>query len=437
MSHDSPPQTAEPVRPLVIFADDFGRHPSNSQHLARRLAVRRPILWVNTIGTRRPRLRLADLRRAAGKLSQWTAVALRSLTGRAAGADDPRNIHVINPIMWPDFASPAARRFNALSIGRAVNRAARRRFGSHSPEPVVLTTLPLTADLVGRIRAHRWLYYAVDDYTAWPGLDHATLTAMESDLLDRVDAAAAVGDTLAQRLASRGFDPPLIDHGIDIDEWHHPRAAPPTHPILDSLRSLPSPLALYWGLIDDRLDHGAITRMASEHGLTVALIGPVQGDLPRRLDRVPGVHLLGAIDRSLLPHAASLADLLIAPYIDSAVTRAMQPLKLKEYLATDRPVVATELPATRPWSDCCDVAAGYVLAYRAAEAAFLGADPRQLAARRDRLAGESWAHKAALLEEWIDSVDARASDTLDRETGDTRDHEPETPQRDAELARAA
>jgi hypothetical protein len=35
------------------------------------------------------------------------------------------------------------------------------------------------------------------------------------------------------------------------------------------------------------------------------------------------------------------------PYADLAATRAMQPLKLKEYLATGRPVVVRDLPATR------------------------------------------------------------------------------------------
>ena len=44
------------------------------------------------------------------------------------------------------------------------------------------------------------------------------------------------------------------------------------------------------------------------------------------------------------------------PYADLPVTRAMQPLKLKEYLATGKPVVVRDLPATEPWADCLDVA---------------------------------------------------------------------------------
>ena len=33
----------------------------------------------------------------------------------------------------------------------------------------------------------------------------------------------------------------------------------------------------------------------------------------------------------------------------------MQPLKMKEYLATGKPVVVSDLPACSDWSDCLDV----------------------------------------------------------------------------------
>ncbi len=49
-----------------------------------------------------------------------------------------------------------------------------------------------------------------------------------------------------------------------------------------------------------------------------------------------------------LPALAQQASVLIMPYADLPVTRVMQPLKLKEYLATGRPVVAA--PLRRCWN---------------------------------------------------------------------------------------
>src|SRR5262245_25622976 len=57
--------------PLLIFADDWGRHPSSCQHLVKRLRNRHPILWVNTIGTRRVQFNGVTLGRSWEKVKKW------------------------------------------------------------------------------------------------------------------------------------------------------------------------------------------------------------------------------------------------------------------------------------------------------------------------------------------------------------------------------
>ena len=45
------PQT-QSIGSLLVFSDDWGRHPSSCQHLVRNLLDRYPVVSVNTIGTR-------------------------------------------------------------------------------------------------------------------------------------------------------------------------------------------------------------------------------------------------------------------------------------------------------------------------------------------------------------------------------------------------
>ncbi len=90
------------------------------------------------------------------------------------------------------------------------------------------------------------------------------------------------------------------------------------------------------------------------------------------------------------------------PYADLPVTRAMQPLKLKEYLATGRPVVVRSLPSTGAWRDALD-AVSTSEEFAAAVLARLGGEaPAGQAAARRRLSGESWAAKAQQLAGWLD-----------------------------------
>ena len=95
--------------------------------------------------------------------------------------------------------------------------------------------------------------------------------------------------------------------------------------------------------------------------------------------------------------------MLIAPYADLPVTRAMQPLKLKEYLATGKPVVVRKLPATESWADCADVVeTPEAFAAAVVERLRTGLPEDQRRARQ-RLEAESWAAKAAQFERWVDA----------------------------------
>src|SRR5207249_9223786 len=84
-----------PGEPLLVFADDWGRHPSSCQHLARHLLARHRVVWVNTIGTRPPRLDRATLARGLEKLRHWAGRPPSSAPG-----SDPPGLCVLSPTMW-------------------------------------------------------------------------------------------------------------------------------------------------------------------------------------------------------------------------------------------------------------------------------------------------------------------------------------------------
>ena len=153
------------------------------------------------------------------------------------------------------------------------------------------------------------------------------------------------------------------------------------------------PVALFWGVIDRRLDLAFLRELVRRfNGGRVVLIGPEQNPDPA-LSELP-VKRIGPVAYEDLPSYASLADVLIMPYQNIPVTQAMQPLKLKEYLATGLPVVARDLPATREWSDCLDVAASAESFTTAVLARVRdGVSETQLLGRR-RLRDEAWSAKS-------------------------------------------
>ncbi len=367
---------------LVVFSDDWARHPSSSQHLIRRLLPRYRVYWFNTIGTRPPRLDLLTLRRGAEKLLGW------SRRRRAPIADDGANPRVVDPVMWPSFASILGRRLNRSLLARAIGDAV------PAPERKIgVTTLPIVADLVGRVPLARWVYYCVDDLAEWPGLDRSSLIAMERRLVERVDAVVAVSERLVERMAELGREAELLTHGVDRAIWSRAAGEPPA-----MLAGLEEPWVVFWGVVDRRLATGWLESLSRslDHG-TVLLIGPANNPDPA-LANLERVVQTGPLPFESLPTIAARAAALVMPYADTEATRAIQPLKLKEYLATGRPVIVSDLPACREWSDACDVVgAAELFSWTVLQRLESGLPEPQVDARH-RLEGEGWQQKAERFE---------------------------------------
>lgn len=371
--------------PLLVFADDWGRHPSSCQHLVRHLLPRHHVVWVNTI-MRPPRLDRATLRRGGEKVRQWFG-SRRAAEPPVAG---PR---VLNPRMWPWFSSRLDRRLNRWLLARQLAPVVR----ALPAPPVAVTTLPIVADLVGVLPVARWVYYCVDDFSLWPGLDGAALRRMEEQLVRQMDEVIAVSETLRDQLARIGRPARLLTHGVEPDVWAGDRSSGP----VSVLEGLERPLVVFWGVVDRRMDVAVVRRLANDLGQgTIVLVGPHNDPDPALL-RLPRVVAPGPLPLEQLPGLAREAAVLVMPYADLPVTRAMQPLKLKEYLATGKPVIARDLPATHDWADCLDLADAPEAFAAAVRQRLHSGLPFEQRLARGRLSGETWAAKARAFERWI------------------------------------
>ena len=371
---------------IIVFSDDWGRHPSSCQHLFRHLLPRYRTFWVNTIGMRRPRFDLATLRRGLEKLLHWT---------RPAPAADahPANLHVSNPSMWPWFSTALDRRINRGLLARHLRRLARPL----PTAPVVVTTIPIVADLVSLFPDWRWVYYCVDDFGTWPGVDQKAMQVMENRLVRECHQVIAVSATLRDKLARAGRQAELLTHGVDVEHW---APAAETTPLPEVL-GLQRPLVVFWGVVDRRMDTVWVKRLAAELSEgTIVLVGP-KADPDPNLLQTPRVAYLPPLPFEQLPQLARAAAVLVMPYADLPVTRAMQPLKLKEYLATGKPAVVRDLPANREWADCMDLAATPEAFVEAVRLRLQSGMPAEQQKARARLAAESWTAKARLFERWV------------------------------------
>jgi len=325
---DGSPVDGKRKSPFVVFSDDWGEHPSSCQHLFKRIAKDFPVVWVNTVGMRHPRLTLADARKAYRKLR-------RMLSGLSKPQGGQSEVTVLQPPMLPYAGLRIVQDLNRQSVVRAV-RGALDRLGLSSP--IVVTTVPNAADVVGSIGGARIVYYCVDDFAHWPGMDSDRVRRMEEQLIFQADLFIATSQKLLERLRATGKQSYLLEHGVDVD-FFATEAEVEHH----ALAAIPKPRVGYIGLIDERLDQDLLIEVASRMAhVSFVLAGPFVIDV-NRLRRLSNVFFTGAIPYRELPSLIKGFATLLLPYVCNTLSESISPLKLKEYLATGKSVVSTPL----------------------------------------------------------------------------------------------
>jgi glycosyltransferase involved in cell wall biosynthesis len=328
-------------RDMLCFSHDWNSDPLSKTHLMRHFAKNNRVLWVNSVGYRTPAATRSDLARA------WTK--LKAAAGPIA--NPLPNLHVLNTLAIPAWGSPAARGVNRRLLAWQVRRAM-RRLGFNRVINWVFN--PAAGVVAGELGEDGIVYYCVDEYAAFAGVDGAALAELELGLLRRADLVVVSAERLRAAKASHNPRTHLVRHGVDYE--HFRRALDRDTEVPAELAALPRPVIGYFGLMaPDWLDVPLLASVARRfaHG-SVVLLGKVGMDLGE-LAALANVHVLGRKPYATLPGYCKGFDVALIPFPINDVTLNANPLKAREYLAAGLPVVSTAIPEVE-FLDACAIA---------------------------------------------------------------------------------
>lgn len=361
----------------VIYVSTFewDYHTARPQQLARALAERVPVLYVETTGLRGVGAR--DLPRLFRRIR-------RGLAGRHRVQ---HGIWVFSPLVLPLHRSRLARALNRVLLRDAVRGQADDLGLRHR---LLLISIPTAAslDLVGHLGEVASIYDCMDDLTVIPMVD-PSVAETEAELARRVDVMVCASEQLARSRASLREDIAVVGQGVELEHFAAPAGCP------TELAELPRPRLVCVGGIDERIDFDLLDELArSRPDWSIVLVGP--NLYLRASDRVnrPNVRLIGRRSYAELPAYLQAADVCLIPYRDTPWARACNPVKTLEYLAAGRPVVSTDLPAVHGYRPLVRVARGGGEFMAAVEAALAEDDALMGQARRAVAAGASWRSQA-------------------------------------------
>jgi glycosyltransferase involved in cell wall biosynthesis len=299
--------------------------------LARRLAVHWRVLYVRPVS-------LGSARR------RGPVPIVQHVTPR---------LSVVRPLALSPGRAPAIATLNQRLVPLQV-----RALGRPGSAPIHWMSHPDQLGQLGRYGERLVCFDWMDRHAAFrQGAARSRMEANERAMVVSAGLVFASSVELVELGRAWGANPRLVQNGVEFEHFSPVASAA----VLEhaTIRAIPRPRMLFYGTLSARIDADLVARCArAEPTWQFVIAGPSAGADLSALAPVPNVHILATWPYAELPRLLAGADVCMLPFRHDDMTRAIDPVKVYEYLAAGKPVVATTIPEIRKFGDLVSTADG-------------------------------------------------------------------------------
>lgn len=200
----------------------------------------------------------------------------------------------------------------------------------------------------------RTIYDWIDDFEVFP-FDHTFLERNHERALREATLVVSVARRLHHQATAVRPDAIYLPNGVEYEHFAGQPTLPDTDDIDVSWRS-GKPIAGYYGTIAEWFDYELLDSVARlRPDWNFLLIGPMHDSSLRERGQLmlkcPNIRWIGQREYGQLPGYLRLFDVAMIPFVINNITLATSPLKLYEYFAGGKPVVATPMPECQAFSE--------------------------------------------------------------------------------------
>ena len=322
---------------------------SNGRNLAINFAKHNRVLYVNFPITRKSYLSHAD----NPELIEHCNIIKNKL-------DPVKNINKNLWVLYPKSMIESVKWLPNTTLFKAATSINNRRFARNIKETIDLLNFKdiiLFNDndiyngyyLKELLTPSLYIYYFKDflqAYDYWK--KHASV--MEPELVKKADLVVTNSIFYQEYCATLTDNSFYIGQGCELGLFvkDEKRALP------EDMKGMKYPIVGYVGFLDSqRLDENILEIMARENpDWTIVMAGPADEVFKKsRLHQYANIHFLGRKSLPELPNYVQAFDVCINPQLFNNITRGNYPLKIDEYLAMGKPVVASRTKAMKLFED--------------------------------------------------------------------------------------
>jgi glycosyltransferase involved in cell wall biosynthesis len=273
---------------------------------------------------------------------------------RREAAGSIGNLTVHEPLFYlPIPNQRLASRINGLLLRSKLQRWMQRYDISN---PIVWVGVPSTSvvRVVAWMKPSFLIYDCLDNFalmhkTRVPMLQAEEYFASHSQLV--FASAEELYDKMKQ-MNPRTF---LLPNAGDFELFNAALKKSPVVP--EDMAHIERPILGYVGEIAQWFDFDLVFDLAVQHpDWNIVLLGRISHHSAQKILSLPNVHFLGLKRHEDLPMYVSRFDVCLLPFQVNAITSAISPVKLFEYLAAAKPVVSTPLKEVFRYGNVIEIA---------------------------------------------------------------------------------
>lgn len=268
---------------------------------------------------------------------------------------------------------------------------------------ITVATFPQYLPVIRRATPDFSIYYWSDNFqTYWPGRSR-WVTKLENELVERADLTICCSKSKADELRSELIHVSSKVHCVIHGHYPGLLAQAPSQearPLPAELSHLKRPILGHWGQVSDNLDFSIVEELSRAFpGASIVFVGPIQDNFSGENRQAyeacrlrPNVWFVGPMPYHRIVEFVPAFDVCLALYRpELEFTRVTNPSKIRDYIATTRPVVTTALPdAISLWSSFLEI--GYTREQYVACVGNLlsGEDPKRASLRHEYAIEHTW-----------------------------------------------
>ena len=265
--------------------------------------------------------------------------------------------------------------------------------------PLLWTFLHQTANMIGKLDESVAIYHCVDDWSVllpMAGMgEPKRIRKDEKKLISCVDVVFRVSAKLLDYYKipnTKVFD---ISNGVDIDLFNPECYLDES--LQDDMKNLPRPIIGFSGSFGKWIDVELLIQVSRRYEeVSIVIIGLNEKNPNiHKLKPLENVHFLGMKSRKKVPQYISGFDVCLMPFNRTEVGKGLLPLKMFEYLALGKPVVAISSEVLEQFEEVLYLADDNDAFVQEIENAMVHDDRKNLVSRREWALKYSWKNRVS------------------------------------------